>query len=116
LDEHLRGPLRRAVRNHNAIGSHAIDAVRVGDPPGLPLGSQDPDILVWAEAAGRILVSHDFGTMPPYFWQHLQTGAHSPGLLLVRKGSRIEDLVAELALIAHAGDPADYLDQIDFIP
>src|SRR5438128_2200982 len=42
LDEHLRGPLWPAILRHNAQGGLLIDAVRVGDPPDLPLGSDDP--------------------------------------------------------------------------
>ena len=49
LDEHLRGFLWKAIRHHNLIGGDFIDAIRVGDPADLPLGSSDPDILIWAE-------------------------------------------------------------------
>ena len=31
LDEHLRGPLWRAIQRHNALGTDPLDAVRVGD-------------------------------------------------------------------------------------
>ena len=41
LDEHLRGPLWRAVQRHNARAEDPIDVVRVGDLPDLPLGSDD---------------------------------------------------------------------------
>jgi hypothetical protein len=57
LDENLRGRLWQAIGVHNQTGAYPIDVVRVGDPPDLPLGSLDPDILLWAEREGRILVS-----------------------------------------------------------
>src|SRR5438270_13531903 len=41
LDEHLRGPLWIAIQTHIARGIHPIDAVRVGDPTDLPLGTKD---------------------------------------------------------------------------
>ena len=116
LDEHLRGPLWRAIGHHNARGTHLIDAVRVGDPPDLPLGSLDPDILSWADREGRILVSLDRDTLPGFFQQHLRAGHHSPGLLLVDPLRALAVVVGELALIAHAGNPADYFDQIAYIP
>ena len=37
LDEHLRGPLRRAVQWHNGRGSYPLDVVCVGDFPDLQL-------------------------------------------------------------------------------
>jgi hypothetical protein len=116
LDEHLRGVARRAVRHHNAKSAYVIDAVWVGGPPDLPQGSLDPELLKWADTAGRILISHDRKSMPGHFQQHMMAGRHSPGVLLIRPGTTVAALVAELALIAHAGNPADYFDQIDFIP
>src|SRR5437588_495520 len=104
LDEHLRGLLWKAIQHHNATSTFPIDAVRVGDPPDLPLGSADPEILLWAEREGRILISQDRDTMITFFWQHLQAGHHSPGLLLLRSGVSLPDIVFELALIAHASD------------
>ena len=38
--------------------------MRVGDRPDLPLQSTDPEILAWAEQAGRILLTYDESTMP----------------------------------------------------
>jgi hypothetical protein len=65
LDEHLRGTLWRAIQHHNARGSNPLDVVRVGDPENLPLGSLDPEILLWAEREERILVSEDRKPLPP---------------------------------------------------
>ena len=51
LDEHLRGPLWWAIQRHNAQSADPIDVIRVGDVPELPLGANDPEILLWAEQA-----------------------------------------------------------------
>ena len=79
LDEHLRGPLWRAVQWHNRRGLWPIDVARVGDPADLPLGSLDPEILLWAEREGRIVVSHDRETLPTHLADHLNAGHRSPG-------------------------------------
>ena len=55
IDEHLRGPLKQAILDHNAGGSPWIDAVAVGDEPTLPDGIKDPEILLWSEGNDRIL-------------------------------------------------------------
>ena len=67
LDEHLRGPLWRAIEAHNRRTTPPLDAVRVGDPDDLPLGLPDPQIVQWAERENRILVTHDRSTMPEHF-------------------------------------------------
>src|SRR5262245_33446348 len=116
LDEHLRGPLALAVLRHNAQGGLPIDAVRVGDPPDLPLGSDDPTILLWAEPEGRILLTEDVHTMPGYLAQHLQDGHHAPGIFVISTGCSIGQLVSHLELVAHAGEAADYEDTITYVP
>ncbi|HMF13355.1 MAG TPA: hypothetical protein VKE94_13650 [Gemmataceae bacterium] len=50
LDENQRGLLWRAVVRHNLAGVYPLDVVRVGDPPDLPLGSADPDVLQGASS------------------------------------------------------------------
>jgi hypothetical protein len=93
-----------------------IDAVRVGDPPDLPLGAGDPALLLWAEREGRILLTEDVHTMPGHLAQHLQSGHHSPGIFVVSSGCSIKELVTSLELVAHAGQADDYLDAITYVP
>jgi hypothetical protein len=117
LDENLRGgALWRAIQRHNTIGRDPLDAARVGDPVDLPCGSLDPDILIWAEREGRILVTLDRQMIATHVAAHLQAGRGSPGVFLVRAGPPATKVVAFLVLAAHAGDPADYRDRIEYIP
>jgi hypothetical protein len=116
LDEHYRGPLWRAIQRHNGAGVDLIDATRVGDPPDLPLGSADPDILTWAEREGRVLVTRDRNTMISDFWDHLAAGKHSPGVFLVRRFATLKGLVAMLAFTANAGNADQWRDQLTYMP
>jgi hypothetical protein len=116
LDENLRGSLWQAIYHHNALGHYLIDAVRVGDPPDLPLGSSDLDILSWAEREGRLIVSNDRSTMAAFLAHHLQASGHCRGLLLLRPNAVLSQIVFSLALIAHAGDPLMFEDNIEYIP
>jgi hypothetical protein len=116
LDENLRGPLWRAVQRHNHGGTDPIDAIRVGDAADLPLGIDDPAILLWAEAEGRILLSLDWDTMIGHLNDHLVAGHHSPGVFMIHPRSRIKDLLEFLVLAAYAGNEAQWCDQITYIP
>lgn len=116
LDEHLRGPLWLAILRHNALGGLPIDGARVGDAPDLPLGSDDPTILLWAEREGRILLTEDVHTMPGHLTAHLQSGHHSPGIFVINIGCSIGEIVCHLELVAHAGQADDYQDAIVYVP
>ena len=72
LDEHLRGPLWEAIQAHNSRPEvEAIRAYRVGDWPAPSLGTDDPDLLLWAEREGRLL-----GFVRPTNHGQLFLGAH----------------------------------------
>lgn len=116
LDEQLRGPLWKAIRGHNARGLFPIDAVRVGNPPGLPTGTNDPDILLWAEQEGRILVSADRKTLPGHLTTFLQAGHQSPGIFAIRRGAPLDSIVDYLAMAAHGSEPYEWQDRIEYIP
>jgi len=90
--------------------------VQVGDPPDLPRGSEDPDILIWAEREDRILVSSDLSTLPNFLSDHLQAGRHSPGVFLIRRGTTLKEGVESLMLAAYASEPWEWKDRCQFIP
>src|SRR5579884_2679593 len=97
--------LGQAIQQHNAGGAFTIDRVQVGDPPDLPLGSSDPDILLWAERAGRVVVTFDRNTMPGHLTAHLQAGHHCAGLFIIRSKATIPQIVDYLVAAAYAADP-----------
>lgn len=116
LDENVRGLLWRALLQHNRSGTDVVDVERVGDPPDLPLGSQDPPILAWAEREGRLLVCLDKSTMQTHLYDHLARGGHCPGILVVRPGVSLRELIDHLVLVCHASDSSEWEDQMRFIP
>jgi len=116
LDEHLRRILWQAIATHNALGVYVLDAVRVGDPADLPLGSMDPDVLIWGEREGRILVTRDHKTMRRHLINHLSAGRHSHGVMRIRKTSTPVEVVEFLVVAAYASDPAEWQDQFRYIP
>lgn len=60
LDENLTPRLKTAVLRLNP----KIDIVRIGDPNTLPLGSLDPEVLLYLERSQRILVTDNRTSMP----------------------------------------------------
>jgi hypothetical protein len=116
LDEHLRGPLWLAILRHNLRGDNPLDVLRIGDISELPLGANDSEILAWAESARRLLITEDRHTMGQNLVRHLQAGRHVPGILIVRSGTSMRQLVEYLVLISYVGEPAEFEDAITYIP
>ena len=79
-------------------------------------GVPDPEVLALATEQGRILVSHDFQTMPRHFGDFLQTRGSSPGVLLVPQYLPIGATIEELLLIWGASDGEEWENRILRIP
>src|SRR5690348_10281309 len=117
LDEHLRGkPLWHAMRPRQVGSGVTFDVVRVGDPPDLPLGSPDPDVLIWAEHRARILLSEDRKTMGRYLADHLSAGRSSPGIFVIRPRVTVSSVIQWLELVVADDNPDAWRDRLVFIP
>ncbi|MDQ4039747.1 MAG: DUF5615 family PIN-like protein, partial [Actinomycetota bacterium] len=65
-DENLNNDIVRGVLRRNP----KIDIVRLQDA-GLR-GADDPAVLEWAAAEGRVLLTHDVATMTRYAYERVQ--------------------------------------------
>jgi hypothetical protein len=104
------------VVRHNRKQDLAIDAVRVGDAGVAPLGIKDPELLQWAELAGRVLVSEDRRTMSKHLAEHLKAGHHSPVVMTLRPEVPLRIVLEFLILAAYATDPEEWADTNRFVP
>ncbi|MGA2501597.1 MAG: DUF5615 family PIN-like protein [Tepidisphaeraceae bacterium] len=116
LDEQLRGLAWKAISRHNHGGGLCLDVTRVADAESPRLGTKDPELLVWAQTAGRIVISDDRSTMCSHFEAHLAKGRHAPGLFLLRRDVGLLAFVRFLEAVAHASDAEEWVDRIQFIP
>lgn len=79
-------------------------------------GVPDPRVLTLAAEQDRILVSHDFQTMPRHFGEFLATRGSSPGVFLVKQSSPVGKVIDELVLIWVASDAEEWKGRILEIP
>ena len=79
-------------------------------------GVSDPGVLAIAAAQGRILITHDFRTMPKHFGEFLAAGNQSPGVFLVKQHTPLASIIEDLVLVWTASDPEDWIDRILEIP
>src|SRR5262249_6380472 len=73
-------------------------------------------LFLWAEREGRVLVTMDLSTMPPPLAAHLQSGHHSSGVVTLRPGHTLSQLVSIVVVGAYLLDPAELQDQFRFLP
>jgi predicted nuclease of predicted toxin-antitoxin system len=90
------------------------DMLRVHDA-GLA-GAQDPDILAWAAAEARIVLTHDTRTMIAYARARVTAAQRMPGLIVVRQELPIRVAFEELVVIAVCSEAPEWEHQIRFIP
>lgn len=115
LDEHLRGPAWSAVRRHNAVTESPLDVVRVGDADCVPLGTEDPAILQWAEQENRILVTRDQATMKSHLEEHLAAGHTSSGVFMIRPHGKLSAVIEFLVLADQLSDLHEWQNAVTYI-
>ena len=112
LDENVGESLRKGLHEHYPD----IVVWRIDDPTAPSIGTLDPDILLWCEANGFTLVTNNRGSMPDHLRDHLAAGHHFPGMFALNPNMSLGETIAELALVAGAAYPDEYVDQISYLP
>jgi len=110
IDEDVHGDVVDGLRRRQP----ALDMVRAQDV-GLR-HTPDPVILEWAARQGRVVVSVDKKTLAVDAWGRVARGLPMPGVAILRILLTIGQAVNELELIALAGDPEDFRDQVVYLP
>ena len=78
-------------------------------------GMDDPDVLAIAAREDRILVSHDFGTMPRHF-RDFVSRQPSPGVFLISQDLPVAAAVEMLILIWAASGAVEWENQLTYLP
>jgi hypothetical protein len=76
----------------------------------------DPDLLVWAAAQGRIPLTHDVNTIPGFAHERVVAGLAMPGVFLVDKAMPIGQAIDELELAVTAQNADDCTDRVTYFP
>ncbi len=76
-----------------------------------------PDLEVLASSAkdGRILVTHDFKTMPTHFADFVHSNV-SAGVLLLPQHMPVPEAVEQLLMVWAATDPEEWVNRICVLP
>ncbi|HTU91002.1 MAG TPA: DUF5615 family PIN-like protein [Gemmataceae bacterium] len=75
-----------------------IDLLRVQDA--LLEGTPDPEVLAWAAAENRVLITNDRNTMVGSAYQRVAVGEQVPGLIATTNEQSIGSAIYDILLIA----------------
>jgi predicted nuclease of predicted toxin-antitoxin system len=103
-DENFDGDILRGLFRRRSD----LDIVRVQDV-GLS-ATPDPDVLAWAAAEGRILLTHDRDTMPNFAYGRVRIGQPMPGLFLVSDQMPVGQAIDEILLAVECLTPEECKD------
>jgi hypothetical protein len=109
-DENFNGDIVRGLLARLA----GLDLVRVQDT-GL-MQTPDPQVLVWAAAEGRILLTHDRRTVPRYAFDRLRAGEPMSGVIVVSNLMPVGQALDELELLITCSLADEFRDRVEYVP
>ena len=110
-DADVHGEIIRGLRRRLP----EIDLVRVQDA--LPEGTPDPEVLAWAAAENRILITNDRNTMVGFAYQRAAAGEPVAGLIATTNEQSIGSAIGDILLIAEYMPEEEIRDQVAvFLP
>lgn len=112
LDENLSKQIKLATLRLNP----AIDILCVGELDAPPLGTLDPEILIYLESSQRLLLTDNRKSMPGHLKSHWADNRHIWGLFWVRSQTQIGQLAQQIILIWETTEAKEWVDRVDWIP
>jgi predicted nuclease of predicted toxin-antitoxin system len=76
----------------------------------------DPAILEWAAAQGRILLTHDRKTLPPFAYDRVTAGLPMPGVFLVSDDMAIGQAIDQLLIAVNCLSQEECKDIVKYFP
>ncbi len=109
-DESLHGAIVNGLRRARP----SLDLVRVQDV-GLA-ATADPDVLAWAAAEGRVVVTQDRATLPDFASERVVAKQRMPGALVVRGELAIGRAIEELLIVIECSSDEELEGQVMYLP
>lgn len=109
-DENFNNAIVRGVLRRNP----AVDIVTIQDC-GLS-GASDRDVLEWAAAQARVLITHDVSTMTKYAFERVEEGLPMPGVFEVSQSIAIGAAIEDILLLAECSLENEWEGQVRYFP
>jgi hypothetical protein len=106
FNERIRRGLSRRVSNLDLVRALDVRLARVDDPV----------LLEWAAAEGRILQTHDVNTMPMFAYDCVRADFTMAGVFLISSSMRIGRAIDELTFVIEGSSQDDWKDFVMYFP
>lgn len=91
-----------------------LDLTRSQDA--LPEGTADVEVLAWAAAENRVLITNDRNTMVGLAFQRVANGEPMPGLIVTTGEQTIGAAIEDIHLVAECLAEHEIRNQVIFLP
>jgi Domain of unknown function (DUF5615) len=108
FDEHIDPRIARGLQRLTTIDIVEVRIALTGIP--------DPELLEWATQNDRILVTADVNTLVGFAYERIQRGAHTSGVLVLKRGTSIGEAIRELELLHAVGEQEEFANGVWYIP
>jgi hypothetical protein len=109
-DENFNGSIARGMLLRNPD----LDLVRVQDV-GLS-GADDQTVLEWAARQGRVLLTHDYKTVPKYAYQRVRAGQLMVGVFVCDTYVAVQQAIEDILLLAECSAVGEWEGQVRYLP
>jgi hypothetical protein len=96
---------------HRVPDLDAVAALEVGLS-----AASDPELLAWAAAEGRVIVTHDYRTMPDHAGNRMAAGETIAGLIVVSRRLSIREVLNDLEMIVSCSDANEWENIVRHLP
>jgi hypothetical protein len=79
-------------------------------------GMSDPDLLEWAAARARIVLTHDVRTLTRDALDRVRLGLPMPGVIELREDAPIGRVIEDIVLLALGSSPGEWEGQVVYLP
>ncbi|MGQ3685487.1 MAG: DUF5615 family PIN-like protein [Candidatus Loosdrechtia sp.] len=96
------------------LRKRSLDIARIQDV-GLS-GKADPEILDWATAEQRILLTHDVETIPEFVYNRIDRGELVTGVFIVSQDTPFRHIIEDLILVVECSEYEEWQNQVFYLP
>jgi hypothetical protein len=79
-------------------------------------GASDSEILAWAAANDRLVLTHDRATMPRYAYERLQGSKTIPGVFIIDDRLPVGRVIQEILLVVECSEFEEWIGQVVYLP
>ena len=79
-------------------------------------GANDDDVLEWSANEGRVLLTHDYKTIPKYAYERVRAGLSMPGVFVGDTYLPVQQAIDDVLLLAECSDEGEWDGQVRYLP